>query len=314
MSMSMCMIEEILYQLPIKNKSETSNKYKFNCPFCGETKRRGNLYLTNNQYHCYKCNIHKNIIELSDEFGIQIQNQLYESLCLSLNKTSLFRLSNSVINYLKQKAISRSEIKKYYGLIEVYENNRSLRFIKSNLLDSKINKFLYHEKTKFIYYLNCIDESVIGFVILNLRNFGKPEQQKTYNAIVKNLNDKFSLNLSLVNESINNLTKHFNILDIDIDKKIIIFDDIINSLFYNNGIFVTSYYNIYDVHNPFYFYANNLHGLSRRLEKKVQHYSVFDWKFFLKQNKIKNKIYDLHDLKKFEKKNNYQHSLLNFFN
>jgi hypothetical protein len=98
-------------------------------------------------------------------------------------------------------------------------------------------------------------------------------------------------------------------------KPVTIFDDVTNCIFYKNSIYAIDKYHIYNFLKPRYFFANNEHGLKRRIEKKKMDYSSFDWKSYLKSNQIHNKVYDLKglvilDSKKLENQKVFE----NFFN
>ena len=114
--------------------------------------------------------------------------------------------------------------------------------------------------------------------------------------------------------SINDLTNHFNILDLNLKEKITIFDDVVNSIFYPNSIYASNKYHIYENFDHQYFYANNDHGKRLRIEKVTLEKKVFDWDKFLKVNSIKNVIYDLKGLITYQKKAKKEFSLENFFN
>jgi hypothetical protein len=219
-------------------------------------------------------------------------------------------LNQSTIDYLKENAISREDFKKGFGLIEVYEDKRSLRFVKSNKYNIKIDRFLYCFKTKRVYFLNMHEGKIIGYCFLALKDFGKAFSFTSLNNIYQKLDiDK------KINESLDSITTHFNILELDLDKPITIFDDVRNSIFYNNSVYALDKYYIYDYFKPQYFFANNKHGLFRRIEKKKKDFKSFDWKSYLKSNKITNKIYDLKGLINLDsKKLENQKVFENFFN
>lgn len=300
---------EILKKLELVDLKESSNKYKFNCIYCDDTKKNGTIYKESLKYHCFKCLTHKTIIEVLDEKNIVIDKNDYEDFTLTINKRNLFRINQKTIDYLKSKSVSRDDFKKIYNLIEVYEDKRSLRYIKNNLFDKKINKFLYNQSKSLIYFLNCDKDNIIGYCVLDLNNFGKVAKYYDLKSIYKKFKQK-----ALIEQSINDLSNHFNILELDLSKPITIFDDVKNSIFYDNSIFAINKYNIYDYLDSRYFYANNEHGKERYLEKLSLSKKVFNWENFLNYNSIRNKIYDLKGLINYQKKSKKEYLIENFFN
>lgn len=303
------MIQTILNdKLKVSSLKETESQYRFNCLYCGDTKQRGNLYKENYHYHCYKCGTHRNLIEILDENEISLEKKDYDYILNIINRENLFRVSDELINELYSVGIEKSDFYKHYGLVDITEDKRSMRFIRNNLLIKFEDKFAYNEKDKTIYLLNKKNDVIIGYIILNLRNFGKSEKLTGLSEIY----DEMELT-AYISRTHDVLSKMINILDIDLNLPITIFDDVINSLFFKNSVFTVNNRYIFDSHDRRYFYANNKHGHHLRMERMMEKELVFDWKTFLKDNGIKNKIYDLHDLIKYQEKKGKKYLFKEYF-
>lgn len=294
------MIIKKYLELKVSEHKETNEHYNFNCFVCGDNKYHGYIYKNDYQYHCFKCEFHSNVLELFDS----ISETDYIEILKIVNKSYLYKFDDYLKTELNDFGIDIETFCKHYNLKTVLDDLRPMRFLKSNEMLYSIDNFLYNSKNKHIYLLNLTtDNKVIGYTIFNLLNFGKPEKYTSLSTIYKEL----KINI-IIPDYINRLSLMQNICNID-KNNIILFDDILNSMLYENSLYSISNNHIFN--KPRFMYANNEHGLQRFNENKS---CTFDWKSFLKNNELQTKkIYDLLDLQKRMNKTGEHYTLENYF-
>lgn len=218
-------------------------------------------------------------------------------------KDYLIELENN-----KDKLPLLKTFKSVFSLSNVNEDNRSIRFLKSNNLLDHSDKFLYDKSNKRLLHINNYGKYIISYFVINLNNFGKIDDIITFHQLLQ------EMNLYYINEKIDYISNIFNICNIDINTKINVFNDGINYLLINNSIFTKTLFKTYilfDKELLFYYFSNNKYGEELFNNFKKLGYNVFDWKNFLKHYSLRNRIYDIHSLNQYKDLSNF--NLKKFF-
>lgn len=305
------MIEDLksIINEKIINSNDT---YKFNCIYCSDSTKSAVLYKNDNSYHCFKCGVHKNPIQLIEDFNLKILDNQYNDYLVSINKNNLFRIGNKTAYVIEEFAIDKDTLMLALSAKAIKYDSRAKRFIKNKNL-SKYERFFavdpYNAKI-FLFNLTKLG-NVLSYWAIDLRDFGKIKAFKDLKTLHTLIKSK-----KVVPESYNKLSEMLNITNIDISKPVIIFDDVINSLFIPNGIFTNNNYHIFDSLSRYYMFAYNSHGKRLYEEKKKIGEKVFNWESFFNDNLDlkRRKIYDLHDLKILENKINKEYEISKYFN
>jgi len=120
------------------------------------------------------------------------------------------------------------------------------------------------------------------------------------------------LDLPQISNSYNRLSIISNICLTDFNKEVYFFDNVLNSLILDNSIYINNSVDCFSHIKHKYVYSNDVYGI-KKFEDRIKSDLAFDWKKFLKENKIKNKIYDILDLYKYEIKNEVKFDLEKYF-
>lgn len=310
---------------------EFTERYNIACPCCLDsnksvTKKRGNLYKKNLFYKCFNCDIYMSFTKFCDTFNepldieqrINIYNYIDENMVVS-------NINNDYIETEMDKLIDVDEFMNYFNNrknswlydIKPIENNSHVNnYLKYGRLltnTSQIYQGIYrivkNEKTVFetrVMISMNMSLSTNKLIGIQLRNLESSKEKRFYKIVefeelYNYINPTNMLN-DLESISYNKLSHFYNVLNIDFEKVITVFEGFIDSLFYPNSIGLVGAKNKDDLLGFLinadadiklqFFYDNDTTGIynSTKLLKDGQ--SVFLW------NKLFEKLID-------KKKNKY---------
>lgn len=178
-------------------------------------------------------------------------------------------------------------------LIKPEENDRCFRYLESNLIENKEN-FYYNEKTKNVFYLNSYNNNLLSYKTISLVN-----QKKRELIPLRKINNVY--NISDLDVDMDYYSLVYNIFNVSQNSIIYIFDDFFNSLQIKNSIYIQNlvqYIDLFKLLNVRFIFSNNKYGKDMRSKVKKLGYLSLDWNILLADNKIKNVIYDILNLKK----------------
>jgi len=342
------------------NKSNPK-RINFACPYCGDSekmksKKRGNLWTNTLIYECYNCFAKVNFKKFCDDFDETIDAE---------NKLKIY-------NYLDSKTFSKHENNEISSLTKLIKfdswlefiNNKPNNFIfnvKPIQYNSKAYQYLTLERniynhhniyegiyqkfkdgkrvffTNVLIFLNKSGNNLLG---IQLRNLEKDKSKRFFKIVdfeelYNNMNSNNTLD-ELESISYNKLSHFYNILNIDFEKPITIFEGYLDSIFCQNSIGMVGANNDNDILkfltnaeenlNLRFFYDNDETGYKKAYEMINNGYSVFLWKKLFddllkrfkdkyKAERILYKIKDLNELAlKFKNENIYKEfNLDNYF-
>jgi hypothetical protein len=286
---------------------EYHDRFNYACPVCRDSedvrKKRGNLYL-NRLYHiCFNCGSKMSLDKLCKNFHQQIDPdkklQIVEYLDSQIhvsdyqNDISEFEIENlidinEIISIFSDKEYSISDFKPLEngGYVQIYLASRGITGKMTN--DIYQAKYWYTETRyeNIICFLNRRANRVLSIQIRNLKP-GKKRMFKIYNyeTLYKWVNQKEEADDIDINQLIllNKLSYYFNILNIDFDSIITVFEGYLDSLFFPNSIGligVNTSKAFLETNSGLtirYFFDNDFAGHKKTEEKIKNGFSCFLW-------------------------------------
>lgn len=298
------------------------NRIQFACPYCQDSAKdmyakRGNLYLSSLLYICFNCGKTTSFDKFCKDFHISIdpdkklelikhlnENISYNDYKNSIYETDLDDLINldDLVDVFNNKNISPisdfTPIKKNSGIYKYLIKRGIPPELHRNIWMAK-----YWKNDEQFDHIICLlnrgnsdskSNKILGLQIRNLKD-GKNRYFKIFNyesllKLVKG--EDYELDMNKVT-LYNKLSYYFNILNVDLTKKVTLFEGYLDSLFYPNSIGMvgtntdTKFMEQNDI-DINYFYDNDNSGNMKSLEKLKNGYNVFLWnKLF--ENIVKNK-------------------------
>lgn len=317
-------LKDKLQNVLVKNFSDVekrrinvlNDRLNFACPYCGDShksnhKKRGNIYTDSLFYVCFNCDKKTTFDKLCKDYDEYIEPDKKLELIEHYEKHLSFEsYQDDVFSSQLDKLFTFDDVNKLLnsGDAPIFDfkplNPRGFTYQK--LIDRGIPDTLhknifeaYHwknkskdEKEKVMVFLNMKDDKVLGLQTRNLkegknRDFKIYNYQSIYELMYKTEADPFDVGVY------NKLSYYFNILNINFDKKITIFEGYLDSLFYPNSIGCVGVNTSLDFfeNNGLdiqYFFDNDKAGFIKTDEKIKAGFSCFLWnKLF--ENVIKNK-------------------------
>lgn len=284
------------------------DRVQFRCPYCHEgrtkTKKRGNIYYNKLLFICFRCGYKTSFDKLCKDFNEQIDPD--KKLEMIQHLDSVMTYSDYEGNFIDAKLdelINMSELERVFNSdltpISNFEpikvNGGIYKYLVSRGIPPEYHKDIYQakywknedESEWIIAMLNRREDKVLGMQIRNLKS-GKRRMFKIYNyenlLEFVNIGKDSDLDLDMNKIVIyNKLSYYFNILNVNFDKTITVFEGYLDSLFFPNSIGLVGVNTDYrflegndlDLR---YFFDNDEAGFKKSEEKINDGYPVFLWK------------------------------------
>lgn len=281
-------------------------RLNFACPYCGDGKsafkKRGNLYFNKLLYICFNCDKKTSFDRFAKDFNEVLDPQ---------KKLEIIEHLNSVIEYSDYESdfvdanlddlISLNDLEELFNVKKttpifdfkpIDANSGIFKYLIKRGIPKELHKNIYQAKYSkgdegfehIICLLNRKGDNVLGIQVRNLKE-GKRRFFVIYNweSLYRWINgDDVDID---INKSImyNKLSYFFNILNIDFEETITIFEGYLDSLFYPNSVGVVGVNtdlrflenNNLDIQ---YFFDNDKAGFDKSEEKIREGGRVFLWK------------------------------------
>ena len=331
--------KKVIKRFPSETNPERLN---FACPICGDSQKkswnkRGNLFTDTLYYICFNCDERMSFIKLCELFDekIQIEDKIkmynYVDAHVKFSKSnnqyildSLDKLINinDFIEYFNNRKNSwLADISPVKPGSNVYNYLKNERFItdfddilQGNYQVIKDNEVKY--KINVMISLNKSADKLIG---IQLRNLEKDKNKRFYKIVEFNEIYDYMNPANPLDEmeaiSYNKLSHFYNILNVNFDQPVTVFEGFLDSKFYPNSIGMVGARNdnlllsflllSNDDLQIQFFYDNDLTGIKKATEMLAKGYPVFLWQLLFKKIIEKNKkqgveklknIIDLNDL------------------
>jgi hypothetical protein len=277
------------------------------CPYCGdgksEYKKRGNLYFNRLVFICFNCDKKTTFDRMCKEFNEQIDPDKKLEMIEHLDSIMTYNDYQSEFTDAKfDNLIDLSDLEKsielnltpFSDFKPIQVNGGIYKYLIGRGIEPDKHKNIYQakywknedESEWIIVMLNRRDTKLLGMQVRNLKE-GRRRMFKIYN--FENILEWVNLAKEEpkqidINELViyNKLSYYFNILNVDFDRMITVFEGYLDSLFYPNSI------GLVGVNTDFrflensgfdlqYFFDNDEAGFKKSEEKLKEGYTVFLW-------------------------------------
>jgi hypothetical protein len=301
-----------------RNIKEFSDRFNFACPICGDSHKninakRGNMYFNTMHYVCFNEKCGRSFIKLLKTFEVDIDLQKKMDIYNYIDNNVHWNKKED--NYVLQRLDKLIDID---FLIETLNNNPSSQFskfgpIKTNSAAYQYLKFerlidnfenIYEAeytvtpkwKEKVIVILNKSGNKVLGLQIRNLKS-GDKRWFKIFNfeKLHNMVHPEDPLD-ELEALSYNKISNFYNILNVDWDKPVTIFEAYLDSTFFPNAIGAIGLNSINDMGfllsddlDTRFFFDQDEVGIKNSIVMLDKGYKVFLWQK-LNVDFLKNKV------------------------
>jgi len=290
------------------------DRINFACVYCNDSvqsshKKRGNIILEGkhkNYFKCHNCGIFKNIPDFFKDLKIDLELDVINYISNNLGNFNKTSFSNKYdisllldVNNIEKFAIDRQEIKTNFGLVEA--KGSSIWSWLTKRLQFQEEKFLYNQKENYILILNLTQSGkIIG---AQKRLFYGDNKYITWNT--SKLYELLKQNI-IVPEEIDIISQLFDILKINFNKPVTLFEGPFDSFLYKNGVANLGAHKKFPLDIKLqYFFDDDKDGKKKSIELLNGGNSVFLWDKFKKDLELPvRKKWDLNDVMIFLKKNN----------
>jgi len=291
------------------------------CPVCGDsqkslTKKRGNLY--DLWYKCFNCDTYMSFTKLCDTFNEPINMDQRIAMYKYIDENTHYKKTDDYILEEMDKLIELDEFLEYfnnrknswlYDIKPVEKNSHVYQYLKyERLIEdfSQIYQGIYRVvksgktvfETRVMISMNMTMGDVNKVLGIQIRNLEKDKNKRFYKIVefeelynyinpTKPLDDLEAI-------SYNKLSHFYNILNIDFEKPITIFEGFLDSIFYPNSVGLVGAKNDQDILkfltesdenlDIYFFYDNDVTGIFKATKMLKNGFPVFLW------NKLFNKL------------------------
>ena len=284
-----------------------SDRLNVCCPYCGdgksEYKKRGNLYFNRLVFICFNCDKKTTFDRMCKEFNEQIDPDKKLEMIEHLDSIMTYNdYQNEFVDAKFDNLIDLSDLEKsielnltpFSDFKPIQVNGGIYKYLIGRGIEPDKHKDIYQakywknedESEWIIVMLNRRGSKLLGMQVRNLKE-GKRRMFKIYN--YENILEWVNLAKDEpkqvdINELViyNKLSYYFNILNVDFDNMITVFEGYLDSLFYPNSI------GLVGVNTDFrflensgfdlqYFFDNDEAGFKKSEEKLKEGYPIFLW-------------------------------------
>lgn len=310
---------------------EHPDRLQYSCPICGDSEKfpgqnrgmRGNLYYRNLMQICFNegCNI--SFLKLLKRFNVEIDIDKKVDIYNFIDTNVYFRKEDNYVIQQLDKLINIEDLEKFFNenpnsqfrkFGPVKKNSRVYQHLK---YDRYISNFenLYEGEFKIskdwiepvIVILNRCGNKVLGMQIRNLKKEKSKRMFKVFNfeKLYNMLHPEDPLD-EIEALSYNKYSNFYNILNVDWEKPVTIFEGYLDSLFYPNSIGAIGINSTEDMDflletddniQLHFFFDQDRIGIIKAKQKLEAGYTVFLWQRLV-ERLLKNKK-DGHEARKY---------------
>jgi hypothetical protein len=285
-----------------------NDRLNFCAPCCGDSHKnkhakRGNLYFNKLLFICFNCGHKTNFDRLCKEFNEQLDPDKKLEMIEHLNSVTTYSdYEGDFVDARFENLIDMSELERVFSqdltpisdFKPVQVNGGVYKYLVGRGIPPEYHKNIYQgkywknedESEWIIALLNRRGDKVLGMQIRNLKE-GKRRTFKIYN--YENLLEWTNLGKDITEPDMNDLviynklSYYFNILNVNFEEKITVFEGYLDSLFFPNSIGlvgVNTDFRFLESNNLDlqYFFDNDEAGYKKSEEKLKDNYPVFLWK------------------------------------
>jgi hypothetical protein len=308
-------IEDILKNIFVDpHKQEVGvyhNRLNFSCPYCLDSdnfkKQRGNIYLDSMQYHCFVCGKHTSVSKFIKHFKENLStSELLAIQNLQNNSTNHYIYGECDVfdnNLLSKYLLPREQVEKLYEF-ENIKGTKGEKYLKARF-QKNLKIFSYDSKMDAIVIYNLSkDDKVLGFVLRLL----EPKLKNKYLSYkLSTIYKKLEKELPEEAEYLDRISLIFNILNLNYNGNITVFEGPFDSFLYTNSLALGGVAKNLPFSSEYIRYWLDNDDIGKQYSKELlgDGKKIFLWGKYLKDNNIPTyvKIKDLTDLIFYSKKN-----------
>lgn len=301
------------------------NRINLRCPYCLEgrtkSKKRGNVYFDKLIYVCFRCGKKTNFDKFTKDFNLRLDPQKKLEIIDHLNSQISFQdAEEDLMETQLDKLIDFTEVERVFNngdsvitdFAPIKKDSQLYNYLIGRGIPQNLHQNIWGAKywisderyDPVLVFLNKRGNKIIGCQIRNLKD-GKRRLFKIYNyeTLYKWCNNVEEISEIDAHQLViyNKLSYYFNILNVNFEEKITIFEGYLDSLFYPNSIGVVGVNtdmkfienNQLEIQ---YFYDNDSAGFQKSEEKIKAGYPVFLWKKLFETIVEKKKVEDPYGL------------------
>lgn len=285
-----------------------NDRVNFACPYCGDSHKnvhakRGNFYYNRLIYICFNCDKKTTFDRFCKDFNEQLDPDKKLEMIEHLNSVMTYSdYEGDFVDARFENLIDMSELERVFSqdltpisdFKPIQVNGGVYKYLVGRGIPPEYHKNIYQakywknedESEWIIALLNRRGDKVLGMQIRNLKE-GKRRTFKIYN--YENLLEWVSLGKDLPEPDMNDLviynklSYYFNILNVNFEEKITVFEGYLDSLFFPNSIGlvgVNTDFRFLESNNLDlqYFFDNDEAGYKKSEEKLKEGYPIFLWR------------------------------------
>lgn len=284
-----------------------SDRLNICCPYCGdgksEHKKRGNFYYNRLIFICFNCDKKTTFDRFCKDFNEQLDPDKKLEMIEHLNSVMTYSdYEGDFVDARFENLIDMSELERVFSqdvtpisdFKPIQVNGGVYKYLVGRGIPPEYHKNIYQgkywknedESEWIIISLNRKGDKVLGMQIRNLKE-GKRRTFKIYNYenLLEWVNIGKDTSEADMNDLViyNKLSYYFNILNVNLEKKITVFEGYLDSLFFPNSIGlvgVNTDFRFLESNNLElqYFFDNDEAGYKKSEEKLKEGYPIFLWR------------------------------------
>jgi DNA-directed RNA polymerase subunit RPC12/RpoP len=304
---------------------EYADRLNMACPYCGDSsksvhKKRGNLYFNKLFYICFNCDKKTSLDRLAKDFNEAIDPQKKLEIIEYLDSVVDYSDYDTDFNDFKlddlfdikdlEELFNVKETTPIFDFKPISDKSGVFKYLIGRGIPKHLHKDIYQAKYSkgdegfehVIIFLNRRGDKVLGLQVRNLKE-GRRRFFVIYNweSIYKWFHGD-DVELDIQKSVIyNKLSYFFNILNVNFENTITIFEGFLDSLFYPNSVGIVGVNtdlrflenNNLDLQ---YFFDNDIAGYNKSEEKLLEGGKIFLWKKLFEDIVSKKKSDDPHKL------------------
>lgn len=284
------------------------------CPYCGDStrddmKKRGNLYWSTLQYHCFNCSAHGDVYSLLKDHGIKLNTDDTIEIIDYVKEHKLETrdvevLQHSTFAKILELAPTKQQLREKLGFKDIEPGDAAFFYLRDRLLSTKLKYFMYSPKDKRIYVLNLAkDDKVIG---MQSRALVKTKSSKYLTYDLSKIREWLEDPLQMTEEELvplNKMSTLFGIMEVNMMIPVTVFEGPLDRMFMQNSLALASVSRDTDELDEIptirYMFDNDKAGKDKMMQKLKRGKSVFMWGKFIEDSKLDKypkEIKDLNDL------------------
>lgn len=302
------------------------DRANFACPYCGDSHKnqhakRGNLYYNRLIYICFNCDKKTTFDRFCKDFNEQLDPDKKLEMIEHLNSVMTYSdYEGDFVDARFENLIELSELERVFNqdltpisdFKPIQVNGGVYKYLLGRGIGPELHQNIYQAKywknedehEWIIAMLNRRGNKVLGMQIRNLKE-GRRRMFKIYN--YENLLEWINLGKDVEETDMNDLviynklSYYFNILNVNFDNTITVFEGYLDSLFFPNSIGlvgVNTDFRFLENNNLDlrYFFDNDEAGYKKSEEKIKENFRVFLWRKLFEDIVDKKKVEDPYSL------------------